>query len=254
MELASVNELFNFNGSRLNFFIKVNETNPFMKYWIIANEVAGDILHYRTPRHAIDKFCPNKIPYGEAIARGWVFQPARIEPACEAVQIRDPKTLIIPISDVGRLIANSKLRIAKIMSNWMYDEVFPSIIISGGYQLPNAVPQIQYVEKPHEEKIIEYQTMQCGCEYTPGAGTLYEQCSCVNKDLRIQKRRENVAEGELLKGGVSRSSGKKGGLQTQANNRATREAKLRLQKENGDLISRNAELELLLMNLNLNDE
>ena len=149
MELANVNELFNFNGSPLNFFIKVNETNPLMRYWIIANEVANDILHYRIPRHAIHNFCPNKISYGEAIARGWIFQAACGRPP----QIRDPQTLIIPISDVGRLIANSKLRIAKIMSNWFYDEVFPSIMTTGGYQLPNIAPQIQYVQLPPQ---IEY--------------------------------------------------------------------------------------------------
>ena len=100
----------------------------------------------------------------------------------------------------------------------------------------------------------ELRYLECGCVYRPGAGTMYEQCSCANKDLRIQKRRENVAQGELLKGGVPQSSGKKGGLKTQANNRAMRETNLRLQKEKGELISRNAELELLLWNLNLNDE
>ena len=219
MELANLNNVFNFNGSPLNFFIKVNETNPLMKYWIVANEVAEDILHYRTPRNAIDNFCPNKIPYGEAIARGWVFQG----PRGEALRIRHPQTLIIPISDVGRLIANSRLSIAKLMSNWLYDEVFPSIIISGGYQLvDNNVPQIQYVEKPHEEKMIEYQTLSCGCEYRRDAGTMYEQCSCVSKDLRIKKRRENVAEGEKLKGGVPKSAGHIGGTNNWRKIRADR--------------------------------
>ena len=251
MELANINNVFNFNGSSLNFFIKVNETNPLMKYWIIANEVAEDILHYRTPSHAINKFCPNKIPYGEAIARGWIFQVARNEPP----RIHHPQTLIIPISDVGRLISNSKLRIAKIISNWLYDEVFPNIIITGGYQLvDNNVPQIQYVEKPHEQRLEEFQTLRCGCVYTPGAGTMYEQCSCVNKDERIQKRRENVAEGEKLKGGVPRSSGKKGGLKLWEKIRAMEEDKNRFCRDLGEANCRIAELELLLLNLNLNSD
>ena len=247
MELVNI---FNFNGNSLNFFIKVNETNPLMKYWIKANEVAEDILHYRTPSNAINKFCPNKISYGEAMARGWIFQGPRNEDP----HIRDPQTLIIPISDVGRLISNSKLRIAKIMSNWMYDEVFPSIIISGGYQLPNVVPQIQYVEKSQEEKMEELQTLKCGCTYVPGNGPASEQCKCPHREQRRKARRNLVAQANVVKSRPNIQSGSKGGNKLWSNIRATEAKCLRLQKENGDLISENAKLKLLLLNLNLNEE
>ena len=221
MELANLNDVFNFNGSPLNFFIKVNETNPLMKYWIIANEVAGDILHYRAPRNAIDKFCPNKISYGDAIARGWIFQGPRFEDPqnqvhrFDAPQIRDPQTLIIPISDVARLISNSKLRIAKIMSNWFYDEVFPSIMTTGGYQLPNVVPQIQYVQLPPQ---IVY----------------------------VQRPKDNDPERQARRS--------RGGKETQRRIRKAFAENKQFKIENAELKLEIAELQLRLLSLNLNDE
>ena len=211
MELANLNSVFNFNGSALNFFIKVNEANPLMKYWIKANEVAEDILHYRIPHHAVGKFCPNKISFGEATARGWIFQGVQNGPP----QIRDPQTLIIPISDVARLISNSKLRIAKIMSNWFYDEVFPSIMTTGGYQLPNVAPQIQYVQLPPQ--IV----------YVPRPK---------DDDPERQARR------------------RRGGLRTQENIRRDKAEIIRLRDVNKELIYTIAEMELRWQNFNLNDD
>ena len=201
-------------------------------------------------RKNIKKNCPNRkrIRDIRVVALGY-----------DLGNYNQPDTIIVMENELYKFLLRCRHSSMEVIADWVCGEVLPSIRTRGFYALPGVnipepVPQIQYVEKSHEQRLEEFETMQCGCVYVRGAGTMYEQCSCVNKDLRIQKRRENVAEGEKLKGGVPKSSGKKGGLRTQANNRAIKESELRLKKENGELIARVAELELLLLSLNLNDE
>ena len=174
-------------------------------------------------------------------------------------RFNQPDTILVQESELYEFLFACRNPFAKQFRKWVCNDVLPQIRQRGfyampGVNIPQPLPPIQYVEKSHEQRLEEFETLACGCVYRRGAGTMYSQCFCVNKDERIQKRRENVAEGEKLKGGVQRSAGKKGGLQRQANIRAMEERCLRFQKENGELISRNAELELLLLNLNLNGD
>ena len=212
--------------------------------YFIGNEVAR-ALGYGDPNGAVQRHCPDRI----------AFSDLRTTPAETAgVLVFRPNTSMITETDIISLIFCSQLPQAKEFRKFV-SKVIKCIWKHGCYPPPElSVPQIQYVEKPHKEKMIAYQTMQCGCVYTPGAGTMYEQCSCPNKDLRIQKRRENVAQGELLKGGVPKSSGKKGGLKTQENNRQTKRENIKLRNDLGDANYKIAELELLLLNLNLIDD
>ena len=208
MELANLNDIFVFNGQQLNFFIKLNEPNPLMRYWIGALSFAENILEHRNPQRAVRKWCPNRILYGDALRRGDRFgQPPNLS----------LQTYIIPISDVARLISNSNLRIAKIMSNWFYDEVFPSIMITGGYRLPNVnnAPQIQYVQLPPQ--IIE-----------------------------VERKKDNDPQRQAWRS--------KGGRETQRRIRKAFEENKQFKIEIAELKLEIAELQLRLLNLNLNDD
>ena len=163
-----------------------------------------------------------------------------------------PDTIIVKENELYKFLLRCRHPRAEIFADWVCDEVLPSIRIRGFYELPNIFPQqpqIEYVvrDKTQEEKMEELRTLSCGCSYVAGNGPASEQCKCPHKEQRREARRNLVAQGNVVKSQPCTQSGKKGGLQTQANIRATK-------AENCELRIRVAELELLLLNLNLNNE
>jgi anti-repressor protein len=87
--------------------------------WFIASDVAK-ALGYARPNDAISAHCKKSqrienIGYGET-------------------PYLQNQTLIIPQSDVVRLVARSKLESAERFQDWLFEEVVPSILKTGSYQ------------------------------------------------------------------------------------------------------------------------
>jgi anti-repressor protein len=93
--------------------------------WFVAKDVA-DILGYADPAQAIKQLCKKytnctNIP---------------ITVVSEIKELHRTKSLVIPESDVYRLIMRSKLESAERFQDWVVEEVLPSIRKSGSYSMP----------------------------------------------------------------------------------------------------------------------
>jgi len=114
-----MNELQVFNHKK---FGAVRGTVVNGEPWFVASDVAG-VLNYNEPSHAIRDHCKkaNKITL-----------PA-------AGSDRPPLTvLIIPESDVYRLIMRSQLPKAVEFQDWVVEEVLPALRRTGHYEMPTA--------------------------------------------------------------------------------------------------------------------
>lgn len=93
----------------------------------VAKDVAS-ALGYKNPRHAIITHCKHGQPIGESQNA----TPHHL----------DPQTVIIPESDVYRLILKSKLPAAERFEEWLMGEVLPAIRNTGSYTSPEAANDI----------------------------------------------------------------------------------------------------------------
>lgn len=87
----------------------------------VAKDVAA-ALGYKNPRHAVITHCKHGTAIGES-------QNATPTPL-------DPQTIIIPESDVYRLILRSKLPSAERFEAWLMEEVLPTIRRHGQFSTP----------------------------------------------------------------------------------------------------------------------
>ena len=249
-QLQIIPTYFGETRHQFDVIIYTNDNGEKTEYFILKQ--FEEYIGIKFNKKSIRKNCPNRIRWGDIRGQGQRGEQL-VPPFYD-----QPDTILAPETNLYKLLVRSNHPGTDPFVDWACD-VLKRIREQGfftmpGVNIPQPVPQIQYVEKSFEQRMEEFQTLACGCEYRRGAGTLYEQCSCMNKDLRIQKRRENVAEGEKLKGGVPRSSGKKGGLKLWEKIRAMEEDKNRFHRDLTEANYRIAELELQLLNLNLNDD
>ncbi|NVN90443.1 MAG: hypothetical protein HXX11_07535 [Desulfuromonadales bacterium] len=95
------------------------------KIWFIANDVAAR-LGYKIPKDAVKAHCkrPELLKGGESVPH--TSSPRGI--------------MIIPESDMYRLILRSKLPAAERFQDWLADEVLPSILKTGCYGIPERMP------------------------------------------------------------------------------------------------------------------
>jgi prophage antirepressor-like protein len=91
-----------------------NGNNPYF----IAKDIA-EILGYADTDQSIRKNCKKQ----------------KALPVYETGQVR--KLIVIPISDVFRLVMRSKLESAEQFQDWVYEEVLPSIQKTGSYNAKN---------------------------------------------------------------------------------------------------------------------
>ena len=89
--------------------------------WFVARDVAT-ALGYTNTRRAVKMHCPRRCPVGGS----GTDLPL------------DPKTLLIPDSDVYRLATRSHLPSAARFEKWVMEEVLPSIRKTGSYTHPKA--------------------------------------------------------------------------------------------------------------------
>ena len=236
---------------QFDVIIYTNDNGEKTEYFILKQ--FEDYIGIKFGRKTVKRNCPKRIRWGDIRGTKGCIKDTPLSGYYD-----QPDAILVPEPNLYKLLVRSSHPGTDPFVDWVCN-VLKEIRHQGfftmpGVNIPPQVPQIQYVEKSHEQVMEEFQTLTCGCEYRRGAGTLYEQCSCANKDLRIKKRRENVAQGELLKGGVPQSSGKKGGLRLWEKIRAMEEDKNRFYRDLTEANYRIAELELRWMNFNLNDE
>lgn len=121
------------------------------KVWMVAKDVA-EPLGYKNPREAVRLHCKHARPLGEE-----TISPPSL----------DPQTVIIPESDVFRLIFRSRLPAAQRFEAWVMEEVLPSIRRIGAYQVaePSPVQPVDPIadrpwrERPAEERNTELRTI-----------------------------------------------------------------------------------------------
>lgn len=85
--------------------------------WFVAKDVAT-ILGYSNPQDAVRRHCKKPQPVGVSVSR-----------------TLDQQTVIIPESDVYRLILRSNLPNAEAFETWVMEEVLPTIRKTGGAYL-----------------------------------------------------------------------------------------------------------------------
>jgi prophage antirepressor-like protein len=104
---------FTFETSEIRSIVD-GEGNP----WFVGRDIAA-ALGYVNPPEAIRTHCKKA-------------QPIEILGVSVSLTLQN-QTLIIPQSDVIRLIARSKLPAAERFQDWLFEEVVPSIMKTGGY-------------------------------------------------------------------------------------------------------------------------
>ena len=209
-------------------------------------------LSKNTAKKNIRKNCPNRKRLGD-LGGGYTNGTSPLG------RYNQPDTIVVQESELYEFLFACRNPATKDFRHWVCVDVLPSIrqrgfYIMPGVNIPQPVPQIQYIEKSFEQKMEEDAVLKCNCEYVPGEGTGDEQCRCRNKTERKKKLKEYNALRKQMQARPCEVSGKKGGLRTQANIRELGEKYLQAQKKNGDLTLKLAEMELLLLNLNLNGD
>lgn len=92
----------------------------------VGKDVAS-ALGYANPQKAVRDHCMSPQPVGEGVNDS--FTP----PA----HTLDPQTVIISQSDVLRLIVNSRLPAAQRFERWVFDDVLPTLLRTGRYEIPS---------------------------------------------------------------------------------------------------------------------
>jgi len=100
-------------------------------------------LGYLDTRHAVRQHCKKTQPVGGGVS-----------------PLLDQQTVIIPESDLYRLIIKSKLESAERFEEWVFEEVLPTIRQTGGYQqeqpqfpIPKSLPEALRFAADLQEKM-----------------------------------------------------------------------------------------------------
>jgi anti-repressor protein len=109
-----MNDLQIFNYGERQVRTVLVDGNP----WFVGKDVA-EILGYAIPRKAVRDHCKKHHDVGGS----------KIDPPSNI----DPQTLIIPESDVYRLVMRSKLPEAEAFQDWVVEQVLPQIRKTGSY-------------------------------------------------------------------------------------------------------------------------
>lgn len=122
--------------------------NPMIQ--MFSNPEFGEIRTLETENGKV-LFCGKDI----AIALGYADTAQAIRNHCKGVVLRTTPTSggiqtlkFIPEGDVYRLIAHSKLPKAVEFESWVFDEVIPTIMKTGGYSLANQKTPSYAIEDP----------------------------------------------------------------------------------------------------------
>ena len=198
---------FKFND--VPFDVIVDNNDDENKSYFFASKVAT-ALGYRNVRDPIRKHCPKRFVFCD-IPRGARFVP----PIAGGPDVQ-PHTVIIPESDVFRLIMRSRIKSAVEFQDYLYDTVLPSLRRYGTYPPPKQqqqqhVPAIGYDIGVHEDRMRHFETL--------------------DDEDRKEMRKETLTETNSLKSERQKEIGGMGGRKRQQDIRE-------MEKENTSLIVR----------------
>lgn len=114
-------QVFNFQDKQVRVVTLDNDP------WWVAKDVC-DVLGYVNAPQAVEKHCKRQKKYTISNRDGIT---------------RNPETIIIPESDVYRLIIRSRLPKAEQFEVWVMEEVLPAIRKTGGYSLKDSSLALQ---------------------------------------------------------------------------------------------------------------
>lgn len=116
-----MNELMIFNNPEFGTVRTLEESGNVL---FCGTDVA-QALGYAKPRDAVSTHCPHAVKRGVGVQTG---TKADGSPAMQTVEMS-----FIPESDLYRLVFSSKLPTAEKFTDWVTEEVLPSIRRNGGY-------------------------------------------------------------------------------------------------------------------------
>lgn len=96
--------------------------------WFVAKDVC-EALGYTNPQKAVRDHCKRANPVGV----NETFTPSETPENRQSEGALDPQTVIIPESDIYRLIMRSRLPAAERFETWVVEQVLPSIRKTGAY-------------------------------------------------------------------------------------------------------------------------
>ena len=221
-----------FKFNEVPFDVIVYNNDDENKSYFFGSKVAS-ALGYKDPDSAVRRHCRKTVN----------FCQFDVTPVKHRGLELHPNTVMIPESDVYRLIIRSKIKEAVEFQDFICDTVLPSLRKYGTYPPPPTISpkpsrQIGYDVGTHNDRVKHFESLKCECMYNGGFQTISSQCECVFKDERQQARKETLVEADILKSGPHCEAGKKGGSATQQKWRD-------LQEEIERLKSRVSELEKL---------
>ena len=133
---------FTFESSEIRSIVDA-EGNP----WFVARDIAK-ALGYSDPADAVQRHCKK----AQAVGIIGVGETPTLQ----------NQTLIIPQSDVIRLISRSKLESAERFQDWLFEEVVPSILKTGSYSARVLTPAEQNLA--NAQLAVEFERRQTAIE------------------------------------------------------------------------------------------
>lgn len=146
-------QFFNYENRQVRTIVKDNEP------WFVAKDVA-EVLGYTNPQKATRDHCKKYTNIG--VNDSFTL---------------DPQTIIIPESDIYRMIIRSNLPSAEKFETWIVEEVIPSIRKTGTYSIPQKrESSVELIARA----VVEAQKLlaekdQVIAQLTPKAG-IYDTC------------------------------------------------------------------------------
>ena len=176
---------FEFNDTTLDVIVIRHDEGENETYFF-ASKVAK-MLGYKRPDDSVRRYCK----------KGVSLSQFEVTPAFHGGS--KPHTVLIPESDVYRLVMRSKNTEAQRFQDFVCDEVLPSIRRYGTYppslDTKSQVPSIGYNIGVHEDRMKHFETL--------------------NEEQRKDMRKETLTETNSLKSEKHIDMGRSGGATTQ---------------------------------------
>lgn len=178
---------FNFNETTLDTFVVKYDGDKENETYFMAKQVAR-MLGFKHTRHAVRRHCVSGITISD-LSRGGRNVPLFSE-------CLHPETMIIPESDVYRLVMRSKVPMAVEFQDFVCKKLLPTIRRHGRFPPPppeqqRHVPAIEYDIGTHEDRMRHFETL--------------------DDDRRKDMRRETLTETNSLKSERHVNMGRNGG-------------------------------------------
>ena len=152
--MTGVLSLTKFEFNNVPFDVIVANDDGENKSYFFGSKVAA-ALGFKRPQHAVVRHCPRRIGFNDL--RG----APEVHPFAGGPELQ-PHTLLIPETDVYRLVMKSQKPEALELQDFVCETVLPSIRKHGQYPPPEQqqhVPAIGYNIGVHEDRMRHFETL-----------------------------------------------------------------------------------------------